>query len=382
MFQKDEIIKIFVSKSNNYKFLEKNAIYIIRHGSRAYNCHTESSDDDYKGFFINEYDTYFSMFDRYEHIEIKEPDASLYEIGKFFKMAVNCNPNVIETLFVDPCDQVYVSSIGEKILNNRNLFLSKKIFHTISGYAYAQMNKLKNHKKWVTDPIKLEPQRKDYNLPEKPLINKQAYDILKSIVSKEMELLNFKFLDNLTVDQVTEIKYVISDYLAKFQIKSKDLETNILYRNGLDDNFIQNFFKEKEYEAALNNYKNYLIWKKNRNPERALSEGKIGYDVKFAYHIIRLYRMCCEILETGKVIVRRPDRDDFIDIRNGKWSYEKLSEESDKLFAKSKYLYETSKVIPDHPDRKAINNLLLNCTKDFFKNDRQIYNQKLELETL
>ncbi len=197
-----------------------------------------------------------------------------------------------------------------------------------------------------------------------------------------MELLNFRFLENLTVDQVTEIKYVISDYLAKFQIKSKDLETNILYRNGLSDNFIQNFFREKEYEAALNNYKHFLSWKENRNPERALSEGKIGYDVKFAYHIIRLYRMCCEILETGKVIVRRPDREDFIEIRNGGWSYEKLLEESDKLFEKLKALYETSKILPDYPDRKAINNLLLTCTQEFFKNDRKVYNQKLELETL
>lgn len=66
--------------------------------------------------------------------------------------------------------------------------------------------------------------------------------------------------------------------------------------------------------------------------------------------------MCGEILQTGKVIVRRPDREELLAIRDGAWSYEQLidwAEQQDLLMGK---LYETSN-LPHHPDRGALDKL-------------------------
>lgn len=367
MLSNKELLNKFSINSNNFKTIKDNVLYVVRSGSKAYNCHTESSDDDYKGFFVNTYNSYIGIFDKIEQFELKDPDAVIYEISKFFKLAIVSNPNIIEVLFVDPSDVLYINPIAEEILNNRSLFLSKKIFHSMSGYAYSQMARLENHRKWIRNPPTCAPIRSDFSLPERPLINKEAYNALKSIISKQMLELSFNFLEDLTDEQREGIKGTINEYLAKFQIKNSDLEKNICTRLGFDDNIIEYVLKEREYESACTKYKQFLEWQVNRNKKRAADEARLGYDSKFAYHIIRLYRMCSEILETGKVIVKRPDRQDFMDIRNGLWSYEKLQEESSNLYKKCKDLYDNCKAIPYSPDKVAINNLLIATINKTFK---------------
>ena len=51
---------------------------------------------------------------------------------------------------------------------------------------------------------------------------------------------------------------------------------------------------------------------------------KHGYDTKHAMHLWRLLRMCAEILETGRVLVRRPDADELLAIRDGAWRYDAI----------------------------------------------------------
>ena len=94
---------------------------------------------------------------------------------------------------------------------------------------------------------------------------------------------------------------------------------------GLDDNLITILKKEKEYENKVEDWKNYLEWKKNRNPKRAALEAKYGFDLKHGCQLCRLLRMGKEILETGKVQVKRiHDREELMAIKNGSWTYDQL----------------------------------------------------------
>jgi predicted nucleotidyltransferase len=52
-------------------------------------------------------------------------------------------------------------------------------------------------------------------------------------------------------------------------------------------------------------------------------------NTKHAMHLVRLMRMCREILTTGEVLVKRPDAEELLSIRNGAWTYEKLIEWAD-----------------------------------------------------
>lgn len=74
---------------------------------------------------------------------------------------------------------------------------------------------------------------------------------------------------------------------------------------------------------------------------------------KHALHLVRLLRMCREILTEGVVRVRRPDAEDLLAIRNGAWTYERLVEWA---VAEDRALTELARIskLPNLPDRQKI----------------------------
>ena len=71
---------------------------------------------------------------------------------------------------------------------------------------------------------------------------------------------------------------------------------------------------------------------------------------------MRLARSCEEILTTGKLIVRRPDAEELLYIRNGGWSYEKLVEYADGIEATLERLVKESP-LPQTPDTEELDRL-------------------------
>jgi hypothetical protein len=86
---------------------------------------------------------------------------------------------------------------------------------------------------------------------------------------------------------------------------------------GYEDNFIFYVQKEKEFKQKQSDWESYQDWLMNRNPQRAVLEAQFGYDTKHGMHLVRLIRMCRELLETGKVNVKRHDREELLAIRAG-----------------------------------------------------------------
>jgi predicted nucleotidyltransferase len=95
------------------------------------------------------------------------------------------------------------------------------------------------------------------------------------------------------------------------------------------------------------------------NPKRQASIDKYGYDVKFAYHVVRLLLEAEQILATGDL---RLDRDSLVykSIRNGEWSLEKLNKWAEEKERSLETLYANSK-LPDRPNESAIKAILLQC---------------------
>jgi hypothetical protein len=74
-----------------------------------------------------------------------------------------------------------------------------------------------------------------------------------------------------------------------------------------------------------------------------------------------------EVLEKGEVIVKRPDADELLAIRNGAWTYEKLitwAEEQEHLMDD---LYRTSTAVPKEPNRKALDALCVEVMEEAFQ---------------
>jgi hypothetical protein len=78
-------------------------------------------------------------------------------------------------------------------------------------------------------------------------------------------------------------------------------------------------------------------------------------------HLVRLTRMGQEILTTGKVIVKRPDREELLAIRAGAWSYEQLIEFAEKQEHAFVDLYDKCDILPAAPNRDNLNKLCVSC---------------------
>lgn len=334
---------------------------LVRHGSHAYGTNTATSDEDFKGVAIPPKEYFYGPSTEFEQAELRapDPDAVIYNIKKFFNLAADCNPNIIEVLHTDPSDHLIVDPIGEIILEHKDDFLSKKIKHTFLGYSVSQLKRIKTHKKWIMNPPSAPPTRAELGLPEQTLIPQDQLIAAMSEIDKELDRFQFDFMEGLEESTKIEIRSTMSSMLAEMKITSEEHWMAAARKIGLSDNFIEVMKLERQYTTAKREWDQFKEWKKKRNPARAALEEKYGYDTKHAYHLVRLIRMCREVLTTGKVIVKRPDREELLAIRNGAWSYEKLIEFAETEEAALDILYKTTDILPKMPDKKLLDALCI-----------------------
>jgi predicted nucleotidyltransferase len=276
-------------------------IYETIVGSTAYGTNIETSDVDLKGIAIPDIRHIFGIHPFEQHLTTK--DHTIYALKKFFSLAQDCNPNIVEMLYTDESDVRYMDKYGKILRDNRGLFLSRRVKHTFSGYAFAQLQRIKNHRKWINNP------------------------------------------------QVCPVR---DGFIHQQPIQLADKSYKMVER-----------FAQTEYDAAFKKYQQYEEWKKNRNPERAALEAKCGFDGKHGSHLIRLARMGKEILSTGQVMVKRPDWEYLLAIRRGDVVYEDVVKEAEDIFEEMGFLYGISP-LPDSPDMTKIENLLLDIQYEFY----------------
>src|ERR1700722_20192286 len=222
------------------KWIEEGTHLLVRHGSHAYGTNTASSDEDFKGILIPPKEYYLGTVHRIEQIELKapNPDAVIYEIRKFFNLAMDCNPAIIEVLHTDPSDHFIVSPIGKTILDHKDDFLSKKIKFTFSGYAISQLHRIKLHKRWIMNPPDHFPTRAEYGLPETTLIPADQLMAAQAEISKQLDRFQFDFMEGLDEPQKIGIRTTVEEMLAELKITTNHHWQAAARKIGLDDNFI------------------------------------------------------------------------------------------------------------------------------------------------
>jgi predicted nucleotidyltransferase len=71
-------------------------------------------------------------------------DLTLYEIGKFTKLALESNPNILDIIFSDKEAIFYETKKGKKLRKKGSkIFMSLKTKFTFSGYALSQLNRIR-----------------------------------------------------------------------------------------------------------------------------------------------------------------------------------------------------------------------------------------------
>ena len=112
-------------------------------GSYGYGTNREGSDVDFRGVALNLPSDLIGLTS-FEQFEDRTTDTVIYGFNKFVSLLINCNPNIIELLGLDD-DQYYIrSKLGQRLLDNRYLFLSKRAAASFGHFADAQLRRLQN----------------------------------------------------------------------------------------------------------------------------------------------------------------------------------------------------------------------------------------------
>lgn len=357
--------------TGNLTWLPERTIYLTRHGSHAYGTNLPSSDLDLRGVAIAPAAYYHGFLQTFDQAVQKDPDLTIFEIRKFLGLAADCNPNVLEILYTDPSDHLLVTPLAEKLFEHRNEFLSQKAKHTFSGYATSQLKRINLHYRWLKNPPTSAPSRADFQLPERTVIPADQLAAAEAAIRKQIDEWSWHELEGVDPSVRQAVKDEFFRRLAQITQWAWDETDDKVWLSaarsiGYDTNFIELLDRERKYTGRLREWQQFNDWKKNRNPDRAKLEEKFGYDTKHGMHLVRLLRMCREILVEGKVIVRRPDFEELLSIRHGAWNYYELVAWAEKQDAELTELAKVSK-LPRQPNRHKLDQLCIEMVEESFK---------------
>jgi len=117
------------------------------HGTYVPKDNPDSIDDiDVMGICIPPISHYFGLgtFGSKGTVEIMdgEWDIVLYEYIKAIRLLMKGNPNILQMLWLEPQFYIRVNSIGQLLLDNRDLFSAKNAYHAYIGYAHGQFHRM------------------------------------------------------------------------------------------------------------------------------------------------------------------------------------------------------------------------------------------------
>jgi predicted nucleotidyltransferase len=73
----------------------------------------------------------------------REYDLNIYSITQYFKLCLDNNPNMVDTLFTPRDCVLHSTVIAEMVRERRESFLHKKCWDKYKGYAYSQLHKMR-----------------------------------------------------------------------------------------------------------------------------------------------------------------------------------------------------------------------------------------------
>ena len=385
------------------ELLENNNLLAYRYirGSQLYNTALPDgqSDTDFGGVYIADNEVLMGLFEYYEpQISDEKHDTTYYELGRWVELLMKANPNALESLFA-PEDKIVgeIHPAVQLIRDNRDLFVTKECFSSLTGYAISQIKKCRGLNKKCVQPVLERKEVLDFCYTFKG----QGSQSMKEFLAEHG--LDQKYCGLVNIPNMKDVYGVYYDFAAYLHFEDLDDMTkrNIVFKSGLVDvNDVDKIFNRMDnkeffgysgivhpdgksnevrlssipkgekpicfmtynqngYESHCRKYKEYQEWVQKRNPVRYESNLKSNYDCKNVMHCVRLLHMGKELAEgKGFNVVRTWDREFLLDIRNHKYEYEYIMEYVENLFNSMKEQIETCP-LPETLNKDKVNELLI-----------------------
>lgn len=251
-------------------------------GSHGYGTDREGSDIDFRGVALNRPSDILGLT-TFEQFEDRITDTVIYSFNKLIGLLLNCNPNTIEILGLDEDQYLICSDLGKRLLENKQLFLSKRAAASFGHYADAQLRRLQNA---IAGDTLSQTERENH--------------ILKSAQHAMDEF---------------ERRYGECDYGTARMYADKAITEGLDTEIYLDMSFCH--YPLRQYTDMMNTLHSVIkdydkIGKRNHKKDD-------NHLNKHAMHLVRLFMMGIDILEKAEIRTYRPEVDLQLlrSIRNG-----------------------------------------------------------------
>lgn len=331
-----------ILKGEEYNFLKtdehlgKNIILLGLAGSYSYGTNNENSDIDIRGITLNRKSDLIGLT-QYEQYVDNNTDTTIYTFNKMITLLLNCNPNTIELLGLNPEHYLYLNDIGKSLIAHADLFLSKRAIQSFGGYADAQLRRLQN------------------------ALARDSYPQSE----KEKHIFN-------------SVKNAMYDFKRRYE-KFENGAIHLYIDKSENPNFETEIFIDANLSHyPLRDYKN--MWNEMNTIVKDYDKlGKRNHKKdenhlnKHAMHLIRLFLMALDILEKGEInTYRKKEQELLIGIRNGEYQksngtfreefYDMVNEYEKKLDYAAKHT-----TLPDAPDMEKVQEYVI------FVNEKVIF---------
>ncbi|MBO6114532.1 MAG: nucleotidyltransferase domain-containing protein [Lachnospiraceae bacterium] len=303
--------------------LAKRIILLGVGGSYAYGTNNENSDIDFRGITLNLPSDILGLTE-FEQYEDDKTDMVIYSFNKIVRLLLDCNPNTIELLGLDDDQYLIKTSLGQELLDNKDLFLSKRAAKSFGGYASAQLRRLQNA--IARDSL---PQQE-----------------------REQHIYN-------------SVKNALEDFARRNEMFDKG-NINIYIDKSDNPELEMEIFVDADYKhLPLRDYEGMLgamnsvirdydkIGKRNKKKDD-------NHLNKHAMHLVRLFMMAIDILEKGEIRTHRTDDLELLrSIRRGDFQKadRTYSDEFYALLSDYEKRLETATnntKLPDNPDMEKV----------------------------
>lgn len=279
----------------------------------------DSIDDiDLMGFVFGEPRHYFGLQEwgarGTREIKAGKYDVVLYEARKAVSLLLQGNPNMMSMLWLKHQHRLIVTPAAMSLIGSRQYFVGKHVYNAFAGYAYQQLTKMETR-----DPAEL-----------------RAYLALTY---------EAKFRGVHPNHKGEKIEYP-----ENYDLETGDARNAQAHGDDALLSQLRHFIKKGENIGYMGDKRKQLVLRD-------------GYDSKNAAHLIRLLRMCKEFMATGEMVVDRPDAEELLAIKAGKWKLDDVKRLSDDLFAECKHARDISP-LPSEPDRDGAERVLIDIVRE------------------
>ncbi len=143
------------------EFWKRNLILHVISGSRTYGLARAGSDEDTRGVCIPPKEFLLGL-QTFEQHENETQDHVVFALAKFVRLALQANPNIIETLYTDPQHVLFINRYGERLVAVRDIFLSRLVGERFSRYAIDQLRRMERHHRWLVNPPDHQPTQEEF----------------------------------------------------------------------------------------------------------------------------------------------------------------------------------------------------------------------------